>query len=129
MLKLSAWALAATFPSNSVLPGMDRLDPLPFLAQFHREAPFAVRMALYLSVLVVVLTPILTTGIPLPAVLLSPARLQTHVHKLSVHRIYLLRQTMLMVKTIGGLAWGAHPEVRKALTIPVYAPDPGTWRV
>jgi len=128
MLKLCAWALATTFPSNSVLPGMDRLDPLPFLRQFRREAPFIVRLTLYLSVLVLLLTPILTMGIPLPAVLLSSARLQRHVAKLSVHRVYLLRQTMLMVKTIGGLAWGAHPEVRKALRIPVYAVDPGTWR-
>ncbi len=128
MLKLSAWALAATFPSNAVLPGMDRLDPLPFLRQFRREAPLVIRLLWYVSVLVLLFTPILTTGIPLPAVCLSSARLQTHVHRLSVHRIYLLRQTMMMVKTIGGLAWGAHPEVRKALLIPVYAGDPGTWR-
>jgi hypothetical protein len=128
MLKLAAWAFAATFPSTDTLPGLDRLDPLPFLRQFDREAPLLIRLTLYLSALFLLLSPLLTLGIPLPAAWLSRARLETHLQRIANHRIYLLRQTMLMVKTVGGLAWGAHPEVRRALSIPAYAPDPGTWR-
>lgn len=128
MQKLATWAFAATFPTTGKLPGLDILDPAPFLRTFTREAPLLIRGMLYLSLLVVLLTPLLTVGIPLPAVWLSPSRLEKHLHRLAHHRIYLLRQTMLMVKTVGGLAWGAHPQVRGALGIPAYAPDPGTWQ-
>lgn len=128
MLKLATWALTVTFPSIDALPGLDRADPRPFLRQFEREAPLLIRMTLYLSALVLLLSPIVTMGIPLPAAWLSRPRLEKHMHRLATHRVYLLRQTMLMVKTVGGLAWGAHPDVRKALALPAYAADPGTWR-
>jgi hypothetical protein len=35
---------------------------------------------------------------------------------------------MLMLKTIGGLVWGAAPEVRQKLAMAAYPADPGTWR-
>lgn len=129
MFKLAAWALAATFPSTAHLPGLDRIDTLPFLRQLSRESPLLIRLAMFGSVMVFHLSPLLTIGIPLPAFWLPRARLDRHVMKLATHRIYLLRQTMTMVKTIGGLVWGAHPDVRRALAMTPYQPDPGTWRV
>jgi hypothetical protein len=35
---------------------------------------------------------------------------------------------MMMVKTVGGLVWGAAPEVRAALQMAPYPPDPGRHR-
>ena len=128
MLKVIAWVLAVTFPSTEALPGLDRLDVLPFLRQFWREAPLLIRLALLGSVVVFIATPVATVYWPLPAFLLPRQKLDVHAHKLATHRWFLLRQVMLMIKTIGGLPWGAHPEVRAKLAMPVYGADPGTWR-
>ena len=44
------------------------------------------------------------------------------------HRFYIVRQAMLLLKTVGGLVWGIQPEVRAALQIKPVPPDPGTWQ-
>jgi len=126
--RLCAWALAATFPSSTRLPGLDRVDPLPFVQRLRREAPASIRWAFYVSALVFALTPVLTLGIPWPAFWLSAERQDRHAQALSGHRLYLLRQVMVMVKTIGGLCWGADPSVRAAFAMSAYAADPGTFR-
>jgi hypothetical protein len=128
VLSLTAWVLAAIFPSNDALPGLDRIDPKPFLRQFGREAPLLIRLAVLASTWVFVLTPLVTVYWPLPAFLLPRHTLDQHAHRLATHRWFLLRQVMLMLKTIGGLPWGAHPDVRAKLAMPAYGADPGTWR-
>ena len=128
MLHLTAWTFARIFPSTPALPGLDVLDTKPFIRQLHSEAPFTIRATLWVSVLLFTLTPVLTLGIPLPAFLLSRARVDEHAQRLSMSQVYLLRQIMMMLKTIGGLCWGAMPEVRQKLTMPVYPEDSGRWR-
>jgi len=86
------------------------------------------QLTLALTVLLFLSTPLLTVRRPLPALWLNAARLDQHADRLSRHRFYLLRQGMKMLKTVGGLAWGADPDVRAALGLSPYAPDPGTWR-
>jgi hypothetical protein len=44
------------------------------------------------------------------------------------HRIYLVRQTVFLLKMVAGLCWGAHPDVRARLALRAYPADPGTWR-
>ena len=128
MLPLTAWTLSVVFPSTPGLPGLDQIDPKPLLRQLSRQAPFTIRATLWTAVIVFCLTPVLTVGVPLPAFLLPRKLLDKHANKLAKHPNYLIRQTMLMIKTIGGLVWGAAPEVRQRLHMPVYGPDPGTWR-
>ena len=128
MLQLTAWTLAVVFPSTPQLPGLDAIDSKPFIRQLHSEAPFTIRATLLASVLLFNLTPLLTLGIPLPAFLLSKARVDEHAQRLSGSPVYLLRQIMLMLKTIGGLCWGAAPTVREKLTMAAYAEDSGGWR-
>jgi hypothetical protein len=128
VLSLVAWVLARIFPSTEALPGLDRIDPRPFLRQFRREAPLLIQLALLASTIVFVLTPLVTVYWPLPAFLLPKSKVDQHAHRLATHRWFLLRQVMLMLKTIGGLPWGAHPEVRAKLAMPAYGVDPGTWR-
>lgn len=127
-IALVASALTATFPTTERLPGIDPVAVRPFLRRLQREAPAAIRWAMYATALVFHLTPLLTVGIPLPAFLLPQRLRDRHAHKLATSRWFLLRQSMLMVKTIGGLHWGADPEVRKRLSLKAYPPDPGTWR-
>ena len=126
--RLVAWCLCATFPSTDELVGLDRMEVVPFLRQMDRDTPLIMRLALLGSILVFLLSPLLTVGLPLPAPLLGKATLQRHVERLAGHRIYLLRQTMMMVKTVAGLLWGADPQVRRALGMDPYRVDPGTWR-
>ena len=128
MLQLTSWTFARIFPSTAALPGLDTFDSKPFIRQLHREAPFTIRATLIVSVLLFHLTPLLTLGIPLPAFLLSAKQVDAHAQRLSMSNIYLLRQIMLMLKTIGGLCWGAMPEVRQKLAMPVYPEDSGRWR-
>ena len=125
---LCAWTLAATFPSTTLLPGLDRIDARPFVDRLRRESPVTIRFVMYASALVFLLTPLFTIFVPLPAIWLSAAQLDRHAQALSTHRLYLLRQSMLMVKTLGGLCWGADPGVRAAFAMPAYKPDPGTWQ-
>mgnify|MGYP006935356491 CR=1 FL=1 len=123
-----AWALAATFPSAEGVPGLDTLDVGDGLRQLRREAAPLFKLGLYGSVLAFIFTPLLTVGWPLPAFLLPRAALDRHAAALSDHRFYVLRQAMLMVKTVGGALWGAHPTVRQHLGLAAYGPDPGTFR-
>jgi len=127
-LRLVAWCMSATFPSTDQLVGLDRMDAVPFLRQFYRDSPRLMHFALAGSILVFVFSPLLTVGVPLPAPWLGKAALQRHVENLAAHRIYLLRQTMMMVKTVAGLLWGADPRVRKSLGMDAYKVDPGSWR-
>ena len=115
-------------PKSPALPGVDTKLCHDFLTRYRAGAPFLPRFALHLSVAVFLLSPPLTrTGLR-PALSLSPDRLQLHCERLAGHRIYLLRQLTLMLKTMAGLVWGADPEVRTALHLAPYPPDPTTWR-
>ncbi len=128
LVRAIARILAAIFPSTDGIPGLDRVDATPTIRSFLSEAPWSIRLAVYGSALAFVLTPLLTIGWPLPSLLLPRGRLDEHAYRLAGHRSYLLRQAMLMLKTVGGVAWGGHPEVRAALQLPAYDDDPGTFR-
>jgi hypothetical protein len=74
------------------------------------------------------LTPLFMVGVPLPAFWLPRALADKHAHRVSTTSFYLLRQAILLVRLPAGLAWGAHPEVRKKFALPPFEADPGTWR-
>lgn len=128
---MSRWlvrhALAAVFPSTDRLPGLDRLDYAHALDEVMR-GPGLIRLGLLASTLLFVCAPIWTVFWPLPSLLLPAEVLERHANNLANSRIYLMRQSMLMLKTIGGLIWGGHPEVRAALGLPDNGPDPGSFR-
>ena len=123
-----ARALAATFPGTERLPGLDTIDPRPGVRRLLAEAPMPVRYALYAGVLLYHCGPVITLGLPVLAGWLGPERRDRHAERLATHPIYLVRQAMLLLKSIGGLIWGADARVRAALSMPAYPPDPGTFR-
>ncbi len=127
-VRLIAWVLARTFPSSGQLEGLDRRDTRPFLRALLAEAPATLRWALHGSILLFVISPLLTVFVPLPAPLLPRLWVDRHALRMASHPSYLLRQAMLMIKTIGGLVWGADAGVRLSLGLPAYPPDPGTRR-
>lgn len=127
LVRIVAWVLAIILPSTDRLPGLDVLDTKPQLRAILSEAPLSIVLALYGSVLLFMITPVLTIGWPLPAFALSRRNVDRHARHAAGHRLYLMRQAMLMIKTIAGLIWGGHATVRQALKIKAYGPDPGTF--
>ena len=123
------WILSAIFVRTDKLPGIADLPDAPQrLREMTRSAPWAFVLPLYGAIVAFMVLPLLTIGWPLPAFLLPQSALQRHIERMSHHPIYLVRQTFLMLRTVGGLVWGGHPAVRKALDMPVYGEDSGTFR-
>ncbi len=121
-------ALHPCFPSTPLLPGLDPRAARPAVRELLRRANWTLRAGTVGSALAFHLLPILTIGWPLPALLLPNSALDRHAHAMATHRIYLIRMAMTMLKTVGGLIWGAEPQLRAILHMPAYPADPGTYR-
>lgn len=121
-------ALRPCFPSTQLLPGLAPQVATPAVRELLRRANWTLRAGTLGSALAFHLLPILTIGWPLPALLLPKTALDRHAHAMATHRIYLIRMAMTMLKTVGGLIWGAEPQVRAILHMPAYPADPGTHR-
>ena len=129
MAAVITWVLSVVFAGAGELPGLaDLPDATARVRKMLAESPGSFRLVLYGATAVFIAGPILTVGWPLPAFLLPAAKRDAHAYRMSVHRAYLVRQAMLMLKTVGGLVWGGHPDVRAALALPAYSDDPGTFR-
>lgn len=127
--RVVTWILAALFPSSEHLPGIGDLpDAGERVRLMLDEAPLSFALIVYSSALLFVLAPLISIGWPVPAFLLPRAQLDRHAYKMATHRLYLVRQATLMLKTVGGMVWGGHPQVRAALGQPVYRDDKGTFR-
>jgi hypothetical protein len=121
-------ACFALYPRTDKLPGLVDLDFDRFYRQFRQEAPLLLRLGVVLGALVFTLTPLLTVGWPLPSLFLPKPTLDTHAQRIASHRVYLLRQVVLLVKVAGGLCYGAHPKVRAAFALAPYPEEPAVWR-
>lgn len=122
------FAIEAIYPSTEALPGVSETDLRSFLRDFRANAPPLMRIGLGAATVMFMLTPILTVYLPVPAFLLRGRLLERHTSKLLSHRSYLLRQIVYLLKMVGGLCWGEHPETRKRLGRPALPPDPRTWQ-
>lgn len=116
-------------PSVDGMKGIEATDLSAFLKELRRDAPFNIRLGLFLSTWIYLLTPIFTVWLPLPAFLLTEKLRDKHTNRFSTHRFYLIRSCALMIKMMAGMCWGRDPEVRKALGCDELPEDPGTWRV
>jgi hypothetical protein len=120
--------MCALMPPVDGLPGLADTGIDAFLRQYKRECTALLWAGLILGSVVFTITPLITIGAPLPAFLLPRRALDRHANKIASHRIYVLRQTVFLVKMVAGLCWGSHASVRELLALPPYPPDPGTWR-
>jgi hypothetical protein len=121
-------AMRALYPRSPDLPGIADTGIDEFLRRYRRESTRLLWMGLVLGTIVFTLTPVMTIGVPLPSFLLPRRALDRHALAVASHRLYLVRQTVFLVKMVAGLCWGAHPAVRERLALPPYPPDPGSWR-
>lgn len=127
-MKALVHLLQASLPGTAAVPGLSAGRGREFLARFHREAPWTVVVALWASAVATWLLPPVTIGRLRPACWLRAADLDRHLAAMARHPLYLVRQSLMMIKSTAGLAWGADPTVRRALGYEAYGPDPATWR-
>jgi hypothetical protein len=121
-------AVVILYPRTELLIGAVDCDMAVFLERFRREASPMLWLGVVAGALLFHVTPLFTVFVPLPAFLLSARLADLHAERISNSRIYLLRQSIFLVKLAAGFAWGAHPDVRARFALPPLAPDPGTWR-
>lgn len=121
-------AVVPCFPSAAGLPGLETLGFESFWRRFRAEAAPAMWLGVVLAAALVQVTPIVTVGRPALAGWLSAATLERHLQRLLASRVYLVRQSIFLLKMVGGLCWGAHPEIRARIGLDPYPGDPGTWR-
>jgi len=125
---LIKFAMCTMMPRTDALPGIADTDLDGFLRKMKSESEPLYWTGLVLGALVFVITPLITIGVPLPAFFLPKGLLQKHAERILGHRIYLLRQSALLVRLSAGMCWGADQSVRARFNLPPYGPDPGTFR-
>jgi hypothetical protein len=128
MISLVRAALVILYPRTDVLPGVEDCDLDAFLLRFQREAKPLIWLGVVAGSLLFHVTPLFTVHVPLPAGLLSPRLADLHAERIAGSRIYLVRQSIFLVKFAAGLAWGADAKVRARFALPPLPEDPGTWR-
>jgi hypothetical protein len=115
-------------PSTEDLPGVDHTDLTEFLRALRRESTRIYWLGVVLGSIIYTLTPVLTVGWPVPAFIL-PARLRDrHAERIVGSNLYLVRQSVFLLRLSAGMCWGMHPLVRERLALPPYPGDPGTVR-
>jgi hypothetical protein len=125
---LTRKVLLEILPANGALPGLESVDLDAFLVGLLKDSPLVMRLALFLSVMLFVFSTPITLFLPWPSLWLPKGLRARHTARLAQHPIYLVRQTMTMLKMIAGMAWGQDPAIRELLHLRAYEPDPATWR-
>lgn len=128
MNELVRFALVAYFPREGDLPGLAELSVDEKIAALRRESTLLLWIGVVAAALFFQISPALTVWRPWPAVFLSEEQLDAHARLLASHRVYLIRQILVLLKLVGGLFWAQSPEIRGRLALPLYPPDPGTRR-
>lgn len=127
--ELVRFAMVAFFPRVDDLPGLAELGVEEKIAQLRRESTLLFWAGIVAATLLFHVSPVLTVHRPWPAKFLTEEELDTHAYKLATHRVYLIRQLVLLIKLMAGIFWGESPEIRAFLLLPAYPADPGTRRI
>ena len=129
MNELVRFAMVAFFPREGDLPGLAELGVEEKIARLRRESTLLFWTGIVAATIFFHVSPILTVHRPWPATLLSEEELDAHAFKLATHRVYLVRQIVMLLKLMAGVFWGESPEIRAFLHLPAYGADPGTRRL
>ncbi len=128
LLWLMRHAMCALYPRTEELPGIEDTELKPFLARYKRESSALIWLGLCAGTVAFVVTPVLSVYLPLPSFLLPAKLLDKHASRVAYSRIYLLRQSVFLVKLAAGMCGGAHPEVRAKMAMKPYPDEPAQWR-
>lgn len=120
--------MADLVPRSPGLPGLVDCEPDVFLQKLRAETTLLTWIGLCAGAVLWLITPLLTIGVPLPALLLSEDQRDRHINALASTNIYLLRQAFFLLKMYACMCWGQHAAVRSRFKIAAYPVDPGTFR-
>jgi hypothetical protein len=129
MNELVRFAMVAFYPRAWGLPGLADLGVDDKIVALRRDSTRLFWFGIVAAAFFFQISPILTVGRPLPAVMLDEEQLDRHAHKLATFPVYLIRQIVVLLKLMGGVFWGSAPEIRAYLELPAYGEDPGTRRL
>ncbi|APR78247.1 Hypothetical protein A7982_03594 [Minicystis rosea] len=128
MNELVRFALVAFFPRVGDVPGLDELGVDRKIEALRRESTLLLWVGVVGAAFLFQIAPIFTIYRPLPAVWLTPEQLDAHAHAIATYPVYIVRQTAVLLKLMGGMFWAESPEVRATVELPAYPADPGTRR-
>ena len=111
LIWLIKFAMLTMMPRTDVLPGIADTDLDGFLRRMRADADPLYWLGLVVGAIVFALAPLLTVGVPLPAFLLPRRALERHAERLVSHPVYLLRQSVFLVRLSAGMCWGADAAV------------------
>ena len=104
------------YPASGDLPGIEDTGLDAYLDQFKAEAPALMYTGLVAGSALYQLTPLMTVGKPLPAVLLSPELREQHAQKITSTSNYPLRQSIFLVKMVAGMCWREFDQFGRGFT-------------
>ncbi len=125
---LTRYAMELCLPSGGPLKGVGETDVDGFFDQVASDVPLLLQAGVVAASAMIVVTPVLTLGIPAPVFVLPERLRDEHVHRLSTHRIYMVRQLTTVLKMAAGMQWGRDADIRESVGAGDLGPDPGTWR-
>ena len=125
---LTRYAMELVLPAGGALEGAADTDVESFFDQVAQDVPLMVQAGVVAAAAMIVVSPVLTLGIPVPVFVLPERLRDEHVYRLSTHKIYLVRQLTTVLKMAAGMEWGRDPAVRAKVGAGEMGPDPGTWR-
>ncbi len=116
------------YPPVEGLPGVEDCDLDSFLRTLKEESNLAIWSGIVAGAVLYAVTPVFTVFVPLPAFLLPASWRDTHARKIAGTNVYIVRQSIFLLKMFAGLCWGQHEKVRRAMHVAPYPDDPGTFR-
>lgn len=128
MIWLIRSAMCDMLPPAAGLPGLAEAGIDPFLARLRAETTLTVWAGMILGAAVYVLTPVITVYVPLPSMWLPRSLRERHAARITATDVYLLRQTVFLLKMYACMCWGQDENVRRLLHVAPYPVDPGTFR-
>ena len=120
-------ALSAFFPATETLPGAEQ-GIGPYTDRFLTDTSWLMWLGIVGGALLYQVLPVWTVHRPVPAALLGAESRGRHAEAMADSSVYLVRQAAFLLKMVAGLHWAALPEVREAMGLEAYAPDPDAWR-
>lgn len=120
--------MCALYPRTDELPGVVDTDVDEFLQKYKRESSGIMWLGLVAGSAVFAASPLFTVFAPVPSFMLPKGMLDEHAMKITYSPVYLVRQSVFVVKLAAGMCWGQDPEVRAKMAMEPYPADPGTVR-
>lgn len=105
-------AFETIFPGAGGMVGIGQMDCDGYVRELYAQLPFRAAMGLRAAIWVAALAPLFVIGRWATFAALRTAEREAVLKKLFASSSYLVRQMVMILKTLGALLYAAHPSVR-----------------